>query len=85
MNVQHPTKLHKFEPYQNIILIRDREPRFIPDADQKHGDKVKKRWFNLGVYFFLPKQAKIILVGVHSCLICFTKAQQANIPQNPSN
>ena len=33
MNVQHPTKLHKFEPYQNIILIRDREPRFMLDAD----------------------------------------------------
>ena len=33
MNVQHPTKLYKFEPYQNIILIRDREPKFIPDAE----------------------------------------------------
>ena len=40
---------------------------------------MKKTWFNLGVYFFLPKQAKIILVGVHSCLICFTKPQLANI------
>ena len=33
LNVQHPIKLHRTEPYQNIILIRDREPRFIPDAD----------------------------------------------------
>jgi hypothetical protein len=31
------------------------------------------------VPFFLPKQSKIIQVGVHNCLRCFTKPQQANI------
>ena len=61
------------------MLIRDREPMFIPNADQKHGAKVKKTWYNLGVYFFLPKQARIILVSVHNCLSCFAKPQQANI------
>ena len=34
MKVQHPIKNHKTEDYLNIILIRDREPRFIPDADR---------------------------------------------------
>jgi hypothetical protein len=49
LKVQHPKKLHKTEDYRNIVLIRDREPKFIHDAGQKHGDKVKKTWFNLGV------------------------------------
>jgi hypothetical protein len=61
------------------VLIRDREPMFIPNADQKYGAKVKKRWHNLGMYFCLPKQGKIILVSVHHCFSCFSKPQQANI------
>ena len=79
LSVQHPKKLHRTVDYQHIVLIRDREPKFIPNADQKHGDKVKKTWYNLGMYFCLPKQGKIILVGVHNCFSCFSKPQQANI------
>jgi hypothetical protein len=52
------------------VLIRDREPKFISP---------QKTWFNLGLYFFLPKQARIILVSVHNCFSCFVKPQQANI------
>ena len=70
LEVQHPVKKHKTVDYRNIVLIRDRQPRFFP---------VTKSWFNLGVYFFLPKQARIILVSVHNCFSCFAKPQQANI------
>ena len=75
LEVQHPTKKHKYEHYRNIVLIKDREPRFI---------SAQKTWFNLGVYFFLPKQARLILVSVHHCLSCFTKPQQANIVRSTS-
>ena len=70
LEVQHPVKKTKAVEYRNIVLIRDREPKFISP---------QKTWFNLGVYFFLPKQARLILVSVHHCLSCFTKPQQANI------
>ena len=70
LEVQHPVKKTKSVVYRNIVLIRDQEPRFFPET---------KSWFNLGVYFFLPKQARIILVSVHNCFSCFVKPQQANI------
>ena len=70
LEVQHPVKMTKTMEYRNIVLIRDLEPRFFP---------MTKSWFNLGAYFFLPKQARIILVSVHNCLSCFVKPQQANI------
>jgi hypothetical protein len=79
VTVEHPEKKYKPEKCRNIILITGRTPFFIPPYDWKQGDAEVKSWFNLAVYFFLPKQCKIILVAVHSCLRCFTKPQQANI------
>ena len=79
MTVEHPQKKYKPEKVRNIILITGRTPYFIPPYDWKQGDAEVKSWFNLAVYFFLPRQCKIILVAVHSCLRCFKKPQQANI------
>ena len=70
---------HETHTYHEIYLITDKEPQFIQYEDWKVGEPETKEWYNLGLYFYLPHARKVLLVGVHNCMQCFTKPQQANI------
>ena len=52
---------------------------FIQYEDWKAPEKEIKKWYNLGLFFFFKKASKILLVGVHNCMPCFAKPQQAII------
>ena len=57
----------------------DKAPIFIQFDTWKEGDPVIEQWYNMGLWFYLRKANKIVLVGIHNCWKCFTMPQQAAI------
>ena len=74
LKVTH-SKLSKPHEYHEIYLIEERAPSFIQLDTWKHGDEKIESWYNMGLWFYLPKACKIVLVGIHNCMACFTMPQ----------
>jgi hypothetical protein len=78
MEVSH-SKLQEPHKFREIYLVRDKAPIFIQLDTWKEGDPKIEQWYNLGLWFYLRKANKVVLVGVHNCMKCFTMPQQAAI------
>ena len=71
LEVRH-SKVPEPHKYREIYLVMDKAPIFIQFDTWKEGDPVIEQWYNMGLWFYLRKANKIVLVGIHNCWKCFT-------------